>query len=127
MNVFELFAVLTLQKDDYEKGLNETEKKANTWGDKIKGIMQSKAVAGIMLVVKALVDVGKKINDLMNQSLQYADQIGETANKLGVATETIGEMSYIATQTGTTIERLSTGMSMLYMKAQSEGDAFKQL
>lgn len=127
MNVFELFAVLTLNKDDYNKGLDETEKKANTWGDKIKGIMQSKAVAGIMLVVKALVDVGKKINYLMNQSLQYADQIGETANKLGVATETIGEMSYVATQTGTTLERVSSSMSMLYMRAQRGQEIFDEL
>ena len=127
MNVFELFAVLTLNKDDYNKGLDETEKKANTWGDKIKGIMQSKAVAGFMLVVKAIIEVGKKLNQLMNQSLQFADQTGELANKYGVATESIGEMQYMATQTGTTIERLTTGMSMLYMRAKSDGEAFQQL
>lgn len=127
MNVFELFAVLTLQKDDYEKGLNTTEKQASGWGDKIKSIMQNKAVMAFALVGKAVVDVGKKLNQLMNQSLQFADQTGELANKYGVATESIGEMQYMATQTGTTIERLTTGMSMLYMRAKSDGEAFQQL
>ena len=83
MNVFELFAVLTLQKDDYNKGLDETEKKSNTWGDKIKNIMQSKAVMAFTLVAKAIVDVGKKIDQLMQQSFQYADQMGDLAAKYG--------------------------------------------
>ena len=127
MNVFSLFASLKLDRSEYEKGLDEAQNQGNDFAKNTKDKISPALVAGWTAVVTAIIAVGKKINEIMNQSLQYADQIGETANKLGVATETIGEMSYIATQTGTTIERLSTGMSMLYMKAQSEGDAFKQL
>ena len=127
MNVFELFAVLTLQKDDYNKGLDETEKKSNTWGDKIKNIMQSKAVSAFMLVAKAVVDVGKKINQLMQQSLQYADQMGDLAAKYGTNSEAISEMAYVATQAGSDVNTLANAMSMLYMRAKQDGEAFQNL
>ena len=127
MNVFELFAVLTLQKDDYNKGLDETEKKSNTWGDKIKNIMQSKAVSAFMLVAKAVVDVGKKLNQLMQQSLQYADQMGDLAAKYGTNSEAISEMAYVATQAGSDVNTLANAMSMLYMRAKHDGEAFQSL
>ena len=127
MNVFELFAVLTLQKDDYNKGLDETEKKSNTWGDKIKNIMQSKAVSAFMLVAKAVVDVGKKLNQLMQQSLQYADQMGDLAAKYGTNSEAISEMAYVATQAGSDVNTLANAMSMLYMRAKQDGEAFQSL
>lgn len=127
MNVFELFAVLTLQKDDYNKGLDETEKKSNTWGDKIKNIMQSKAVSAFMLVAKAVVDVSKKIDQLMQQSLQYADQMGDLAAKYGTNSEAISEMAYVATQAGSDVNTLANAMSMLYMRAKQDGEAFQRL
>lgn len=127
MNVFELFAVLTLQKDDYNKGLDETEKKSNTWGDKIKNIMQSKAVSAFMLVAKAVVDVGKKIDQLMQQSFQYADQMGDLAAKYGTNSEAISEMAYVATQAGSDVNTLANAMSMLYMRAKQDGEAFQSL
>ena len=127
MNVFELFAVLTLQKDDYNKGLDETEKKSNTSGDKIKNIMQSKAVSAFMLVAKAVVDVSKKLNQLMQQSLQYADQMGDLAAKYGTNSEAISEMAYVATQAGSDVNTLANAMSMLYMRAKQDGEAFQSL
>jgi hypothetical protein len=127
MNVFELFAVLTLQKDDYNKGLDETEGKASGWGDKIKGIMQNKAVAAFMLVGKAVAEVGKKLNQLMLDTMNYADTVGDLAAQYGVSTDAISEMQYIADQSSTSVEQLTTSMSMLYMRAKQDGDAFKQL
>lgn len=127
MNVFELFAVLTLQKDDYNKGLDETEKKANTWGDKIKNIMQNKAVMAIMLVAKALVDVGKKINQLMRDTMNYADSVGDLAAQYGVTTDAISEMQYIADQSSTSIEGMTSAMTMLLNRAKENGEGFKEL
>jgi hypothetical protein len=127
MNVFELFAVLTLQKDDYNKGLDETEKKASGWGDKIKGVMQNKAVMAFALVGKAVVDVAKKLNQLMLETMNYADTVGDLAAQYGVSTDAISEMQYIADQSSTSVEQLTSSMSMLYMRAKQDGDAFKQL
>ena len=44
MNVFELFALLTLNKTDYEKGLDESEKKGITWADKVQNVIGSKSI-----------------------------------------------------------------------------------
>ena len=36
MNLFELVAVLSLNKSDYDKGLDDAEKEASTFGSKLK-------------------------------------------------------------------------------------------
>ena len=127
MNVFELFAVLTLQKDDYNKGLDEAEKQSNTWGDKIKGIMQNKAVMAFGLVAKAVVEVSKKINQLMLDTMNYADTVGDLAAKYGLSTDAISEMQYIADQSSTSVEGLTSAMTMLLNRAKENGDGFKEL
>lgn len=127
MNVFELFAVLTLQKDDYNKGLDETEQKSNTWANKIQNLMQNKVVMAFTLVAKAIIDIAKRLNQLMLDTMNYADTVGDLSAKFGVSTEAISEMQYIADQSSTSVEQLTTSMSMLYMRAKQDGDAFKQL
>ena len=127
MNVFELFAVLTLQKDDYEKALNDTENKSKGWAGKVEGFLKSKAVTAWVAVGAAVVEVGKKINQLMQQSLQYADQMGDIAAKYGTTSEAISEMAYVATQAGSDVNTLANAMSMLYMRAKQDGEAFQSL
>ena len=127
MNVFELFAVLTLNKDDYEKNLDSTEKKTRTWADKIQDLMKNKTVAAITVVTKAVVELGKKIDQLMQQSLKYADQMGDLAAKYGTTSEAISEMAYVATQAGSDVNTLTNAMSMLYMRAKQDGAAFQSL
>lgn len=127
MNIFELFAVLTLQKDDYNEGLDETERQSNSWGDKIKGIMQNKAVMAFALVGKAVVDVGKKLNQLMLDTMNYADTVGDLAAKYGVTTNAISEMQYIADQSSTSIEGMTSAMTMLLNRAKENGEGFKEL
>lgn len=127
MNVFELFAVLTLNKDDYEKNLDSTEKKTRTWADKIQDLMKNKTVAAIVVVTKAVVELGKKIDQLMQQSLKYADQMGDLAAKYGTTAEAISEMAYVATQAGSDVNTLTNAMSMLYMRAKQDGAAFQSL
>lgn len=127
MNVFELFAVLTLQKDDYNNALNETENKSKGWAERVEGFMKSKVVVAWTAVAMAVVEVGKKIDQLMQQSLQYADQMGDLAAKYGTTSEAISEMAYVATQAGSDVNTLASAMSMLYMRAKQDGEAFQRL
>lgn len=127
MNVFELFAVLNLQKDDYEKALNDTENKSKGWAGKVEGFLKSKAVTAWVAVGMAVLEVGKKINQLMLDTMDYADSVGDLAAQYGVSTDAISEMQYIADQSSTSVEQLTTSMSMLYMRAKQDGEAFKQL
>lgn len=114
--------------------MDESEKKTESWTNKVQNLMQSKTVAAITLVVTALgqviqkiVEIGKKFNSLMLEGLEYADQIGDLAAKYGTSSESISEMAYIATQAGADVETLTNAMSMLYMRAKQDGDAFKKL
>lgn len=127
MNVFELFAVLTLQKDDYNKALDDTENKSKGWASKVEGFLKSKAVVAWTAVIMAVINLGKQINQLMRDTMNYADTVGDLAAQFGVSTDAISEMQYIADQSSTSVEQLTTSMSMLYMRAKQDGDAFKQL
>ncbi len=127
MNIFELSAVLTLNKTDYEKGLDDSEKKGNSWADKLQNVVGSKAVATFALIGKAVLEVAKKINQLMLDTINYADSVSNLAAKYGLSTDSISEMQYIADQSSTSVEGLTSAMSMLYMRAKQDGDAFKQL
>ena len=118
MNVFELFAVLTLNKTDYEKGLDESEKKGSTWTDKVQNVIGSKAVATFTLIGKAVLDVVKKINQLMLDTINYADSVSDLAAKYDVTTDSISEMQYIAEKSGTTVESMTSAMTMLYNRAK---------
>ncbi len=127
MNVFELFAVLTLNKTDYEKGLDESEKKGSSWADKVQNVIGSKAVATFTLIGKAVLDVVKKINQLMLDTINYADSVSDLAAKYDVTTDSISEMQYIAEKSGTTVESMMSAMTMLYNRAKENSEAFKEL
>ena len=127
MNIFSLFATLNLDAGGYLSTIDQANAKGEEFAEHTEKKVSPKAIAGWMAVIAVIVKVVQAVIQLTQQSMQFADQTGELANKYGVATESIGEMQYMATQTGTTIERLTTGMSMLYMRAKSDGEAFKQL
>lgn len=127
MNIFELSAVLTLNKTDYEKGLDESEKKGNSWADKLQNVIGSKSVATFALIGKAVLEVAKKINQLMLDTINYADSVSDLAAKYGLSTDSISEMQYIADQSSTSVEGLTSAMTMLYNRAKEDSDVFKEL
>lgn len=80
-----------------------------------------------MAIATAVIEVSKQIYNLAKKSMDYADTVGDMAAKFGVATEAISEMQYIASQTGSDIGTLTSSMSMLYMRAKQDGEAFQEL
>lgn len=127
MNLFELFAVLTLNKSGYEKGLNDAEKSTKSFSQKVKDTLQNETVQSFTMVIGAVVKLGKELYNLMNVGIEYADQMGDLAAKYGTTSEAISEIGYIATQTGSDVNTLTNAMSMLYMRAKQDGEAFQSL
>ena len=127
MNLFELFAVLTLNKSGYEKGLNDAEKKTKSFSQKVKDTLQNETVQSFTMVIGAVVKLGKELYNLMNVGIEYADQMGDIAAMYGTTSEAISEIGYIATQTGSDVNTLTNAMSMLYMRAKQDGEAFQSL
>lgn len=127
MNVFSLFASLKLDKSEYEKGLDEAQNKGNDFAENTKNKITPAVVASWTAVATAVIAVGKKINQIMLDTMNYADSVGDLAAKYGVSTDAISEMQYIADQSSTSVDQLTTSMSMLYMRAKQDGEAFKEL
>ena len=69
----------------------------------------------------------RKLINLGLETAKYADQIGDLAEKWGFTTKEIQEFDYWATQNGTTLESLLTGMRGLVNQAQAGSSAFDKL
>ena len=127
MNVFSLFASLKLDKSEYEKGIEEAKEKGEDFAEHTEKKVSPKAAAGWMAIIAVIVKLIQSIGKLAKESMDYADTVGDLAAKYGVTTDAISEMQYIADQSSTSIEGLTSSMSMLYMRAKQDGEAFKSL
>lgn len=85
------------------------------------------AVAGWAAIAAAVIKVTKEIVKLATESMNYADKVSDLAAQYGVSTDAISEMQYIAEQSSTSVEGLTSAMRMLYSRAKEDGDAFQQL
>lgn len=127
MDVFNLFAKLTLDKSDYEKGINEAKAKGEEFAEHTDKKVKVESALAWTAIATAVVGVIKKISDLALSTANYADQIGDLAEKWGFTTQQIQEFDYWATQNGTTLEGLLKGMRGLVNNAQAGSDAFQRL
>lgn len=132
-NLIKDFASGKINITDYNKELSkikssnsEIENTAKSMGISLEDSAKKSALAW-GAVATAIIAVGKKIDQLMQQSFQYADQMGDLAAKYGTTSEAISEMAYVATQAGSDVNTLANAMSMLYMRAKQDGEAFQSL
>lgn len=54
MNVFDLVAKLVLDSSEYDESLNESEEKASSFGDKLKGALATGAKVGGAAIAAAV-------------------------------------------------------------------------
>lgn len=127
MNIFNLFASLKLDKSDYEKGLDEAQKQGENFANDTQNKVSPKTVAGWTAIATAVVAVITKVNQLMRDTMNYADSVGDLAAKYGLSTDAISEMQYIADQSSTSIEGMTSAMTMLLNRAKENGEGFKEL
>ena len=60
MNVFDLFARITLDTSDYERELGNAKKKSSTFGDVLKATLASQAIiTGVKTLATAVKNVGQ--------------------------------------------------------------------
>ena len=89
MNLFELAAVLTLDRSGYDRGLDDAEKAAYSFGDKLKSGLAAAAKVGAAAIgaasaaatafAKSSVDVGMTFD---NSMAQVAATMGTTVNEI---------------------------------------------
>lgn len=127
MNIFNLFAKLSLDKTDYEKGLQNAKEQSKDFSEKTKkqiGVISADAWTNL---ASKVLSVAKSIAQASLETINYVDNIGDLAGKWGFSTREIQEFDYWATMSGTTLESLLTGMRGLVNQAEAGANAFKLL
>lgn len=124
MNVFDLAAVLTLDKKDYETGLDEAEKEASGFGDKLKkGLGTATKVAGV--VAGAAVAAGTGIMKMASSSASAMDVVDKASQRMQISAESYQEIAHAASLSGVEMSALekaakSLDGSMTFDQAMNE-------
>lgn len=105
---------------DYIKDLAEkmsgAEKSGSTFGDMLKAKLSGDALEA---VGKAMLDLGKAVFEIGQNSAKYADDVMVLATQFGLSTDTIQEFQYMAELTDTSLETITGSMSKLTKNMQN--------
>ena len=106
MNLFNLFATLTLDNSDYEKKLDQSQKSAGSFSSKIGTAFKTgvRAVAGFVTGVAA---ASAAIGALVIKFVDAGSEIDDNAQKLGISTESYQYWSLVLQRAGTDASNLS--------------------
>ena len=112
MNLFNLFATLTLDNSDYEKKLDQSQKSASSFSSKIGTAFKTgvRAVAGFVTGVAA---ASAAIGALVVKFVDAGSEIDDNAQKLGISTESYQYWSLVLQRAGTDASQLSMAIRNL--------------
>ena len=126
MKVFDLSAVLRLDKAEYEKGLSSAASAAKLFSSKVAGFMKA-GISAFTSVATAAVNVGKTLVQNTGQVAAYGDNIDKMSQKMGISAEAYQEWDAVMQHSGTSMETLKVSMKTLSLAAEKGNDAFKAL
>lgn len=109
MNLFNLFATLTLDNSEYEKKLAQSQKSAGSFSSKVGTAFKTgaRAVAGFVTGVAA---VGAAIGGLVLKMVDAGSEIDDNAQKIGFSTEAYQYWALVMQRIGTDASTLSTAI-----------------
>lgn len=126
MDVFDLFAKLSLDSSEYESGLQDAEKKGSGFG---KGLASAAGVgaAAVAAVGTAAIAAGTSLVKGTGDVAAYGDNIDKMSQKMGISAEAYQEWDAIMQHSGTSIDALKPSMKTLATQAEKGSDAFQKL
>lgn len=125
MDLFDLVVKLSIDDDNFDKGLADVKNKISSMKGVIAGVgAATAAIAGTVAAVKA---VGDAVVQGTAELAQYGDEIDKTSQKLGLSTEAYQEWDAVLKHSGTSIDSLKAGMRTLSNAAESGNEAFQKL
>lgn len=130
MDVFDLVAKISLNTDDYERGLDNAGTKTHNFGDKLKsGLATAGKVAGaaITAVTAATTAMSAAMIKGVSETAIYGDNIDKMSQKMGLSAEAYQEWDAVMQHSGTNIESLQAGMKTLANAVENGNDAFERL
>lgn len=126
MNIFELAAVLTLDKSKYDQGLNDAESKGSKFGSGLANGAKV-AVGAITAVGTAATAITKSFLSAAGQTAAYGDNIDKMSQKMGVSAQKYQEWDFILQHSGSSMETMKASMKTLASAAMTGSDAFEKL
>lgn len=124
MNLFNLFATLTLDNSDYEKKIDQSQKSADSFSSKVGTAFKTgvRAVAGFVTGITA---AGAAIGALVVNFVNAGSEIDDNAQKLGISTEAYQYWSLVLQRAGTDASNLSMVIRSMttFTQELSEGNA----
>jgi hypothetical protein len=110
---------ISANTDDFDKGIASA-------GSKIQNFSKLAAV-GLAGFATAAAAGGVAIGALTKQAINFADEIGKTAQKIGMTSESLSRLDYAAKLSDVSLGQLQVGLGQLSKNMQSGNEAFTAL
>ena len=130
MDVFDLFAKISLDTSEYESGLSDAESKASSFGKSLGSGLSKMAKIGTVAiagVTTAAAGVSSMFIKGASSVAEYGDNIDKMSQKLGLSAEAYQEWDAVMQHSGTTMDAMSRGMQTLQKNAVNSADKFEAL
>ena len=129
-SVFDLMAKITLDSSEYDKGLDKSESKSKSFGDKLQTGLKGAAKAGaaaITGITAATAAVSTAFVKGAGNVAAYGDNIDKMSQKMGMSATAYQEWDAIMQHSGTSIDALKPSMKTLATQAQKNAAEFQKL
>lgn len=116
MDLFDLFAKITLDSSDYEKQMSDASSKTKTFASGLgTGLKTVGAVGGAMVVGAgtAVVGMSKSFVNATGELAKYGDEIDKNSQKLGFSAEAYQEWDFVLAHAGTSMGDATVGVKTM--------------
>ncbi len=126
IDLFTLFAKLTMDSSEFDEGIKESEEKAGSFGSHLKSAAKVGAAA-LAAVGTAAIGTGTALVKSVGSVAEYGDNIDKMSQKMGLSIEAYQEWDAVLQHSGTSIEAMRGGMKTLAVAVESGNKAFQEL
>ena len=130
MNVMDLVAKISLDSQDYEKGVGDAKSSFAGLGSSIASGAKSIAKVGVATFTAIGTAIGGATTALISNAKEtaaYADNIDKMSQKVGMSAEKFQEWDFIMQHNGSSIDAVKGAMVKLEKAVDADSEAFKRL
>ena len=130
MDVFDLFAKLSLDTSEYDSGLSGALNSASSFGSALSGGLATACTVGIGAVTAvgtAVAGAGVALVSATGDVASFGDNIDKMSQKIGISAEAYQEWDAVMQHCGASIDSLQPSMKTLATQAEKGNEAFQQL
>ena len=126
MDLFNLVAMLTLDKSAYSKGLTDAQEEASGFGGKVATAAKV-GVGAMTAVTAATAAAGAAFVKGAGDVASYGDTIDKQSQKFGISAQAYQEWDAILQHSGSSVSALKPAMKTLQAQVEKNSDAFQKL